>query len=184
MGYLTATFVFIQKKGGVGWWGVDCVCSKDVKRFLQSLLGNRGKMTRELFKKKESKGKLNSCCHDIHVFMPARRQFSVQTGVVWKGVIGILLDTETAKCHMCQNNKKGRKKKKEKKERKDKETFLINAPFFQKKATHFRSVKKNHKLSRKERERSRVLGICDKAVRSQRLLQIYLASDWKQNLGG
>lgn len=35
------------------------------------------------FQKKyeEGKLKLNSCSHDIHVFMPAGRQFSVQTGV-------------------------------------------------------------------------------------------------------
>lgn len=32
-------------------------------------------------KYEERKLKLNSCSHDIHVFMPARRQFSVQTGV-------------------------------------------------------------------------------------------------------
>ena len=54
-------------------------------------------------------------------------------------------------------------RKKRKKQRKTKETSLQKkAPFCQKKATQFWSV---HKLSR--RERSRVMGICDKkAVRS------------------
>lgn len=95
------------------------------------------------------------------MFVPARRQFSVQTGVVWRGVRGILLDTETAECHR-RTDILG-----EKKRTKENETFLNNAPFCQKKkATHFWSVK-NHKLSR--RERSRVMGVCDKAVRSGRL---------------
>lgn len=89
--------------------------------------------------------------------MPARRQFSVQTGVVWKGVRGILLDTETAECHRRTDVLGGKKIKRKK------ETSLINAPFCQKKQQIFWSVK-NHKLSR--RERSRVMGICDKAVRS------------------
>lgn len=65
--------------------------------------------------------------------MPARRQFSVQTGVVWKGVRGILLDTETAECHRRTDifwEKREEKKKK-------KEFFLINAPFCQRRATHF-----------------------------------------------
>lgn len=63
--------------------------------------------------------KSNSCCHDIRVFMPARRQFSVQTGVVWKGVKGILLDTETAECHR-RTDIFGRKEKKKKKKGKNK----------------------------------------------------------------
>lgn len=39
------------------------------------------------FQKKyeERKLKLSSCSHDIHVFMPARRQFSVQTGKTVRG---------------------------------------------------------------------------------------------------
>lgn len=88
--------------------------------------------------------KLNSCCHDIHVFMPARRQFSVQTGVIWKGVRGIRLDTETAECHRRTDILGGKKKqlnknklKEEKRKKgKKKETSPIKH-FCQKKATHF-----------------------------------------------
>lgn len=71
--------------------------------------------------------------------MPARRQCGVQTGAVWKGVRGILLDTETAECHKRTDIREKRKEKKGK-ERK-KETSLINAPFCQRKATHLWLVK-------------------------------------------
>lgn len=66
--------------------------------------------------------KINSRRHDIHVFTPARRQFSAQTGVVWKGVRGILLDTETAECHRRTDilGEKQRRKKKRKKKKKEK----------------------------------------------------------------
>lgn len=71
-----------------------------------------------------------------------------------------------------------RKHKKKKKEtntgRQKKKTSLIKAPICQKKKQHIFVVKKKerkkkHKLSR--RERSRVMGICDKADRSGGLLQ-------------
>lgn len=75
MGYFTATFVFVQKKGVIA-----------IKAGM--LLEIRGKMTRNFFFFfKKRTGKINSCCHDIHVFMPVR-----------KGVRGILWDTETAEC--------------------------------------------------------------------------------------
>lgn len=101
-------------------------------------------------KKKRIRGKLNSCCHDIHVFVPARRQFSVQTGAaVWKGVRGILLDTETAECHrstdiLGENKRKERRKK----------TSLINAPFCQreKKATHFSGRLKSQIKQKREKQ--------------------------------
>lgn len=66
----------------------------------------------------------------------------VQTGVVWEGVRGILLDTETAECNMRRDiffleKRKQKRKRETKKERKKKETSLINVPFCQEKATHF-----------------------------------------------
>lgn len=56
--------------------------------------------------------------------MPARRQFSVQTGVVWKGVRGILLDTETAECHRRTDVLGGKKNQKKKRNLSDKCSFL------------------------------------------------------------
>lgn len=66
----------------------------------------------------------------------------VQTGVVWEGVRGILLDTETAECNMRRDiffwRKENRKEReKQRKKEKKKETSLINVPFCQEKATHF-----------------------------------------------
>lgn len=99
------------------------------------------------------------------MLVPARRQFSVQTGVVWEGVRGILLDTETAECHrrtdiLGEKQKRQKKEKKterkEKKKNKKKETS-DKCSFLPEKATHFFWSVKNHKLSR--RERSRVMGI-------------------------
>lgn len=56
--------------------------------------------------------------------MPARKQFSVQTGVVWKGVRGIQLDTETAECHRRTDILGEKQKNKERnKERKKKPLF-------------------------------------------------------------
>ncbi len=65
------------------------------------------------------------------MFVPARRQFSVQTGVVWKGVRGILLDAETAECHKRTDKRK--EKKKEERKKKKRNLSDKNAPFCQKK---------------------------------------------------
>lgn len=71
--------------------------------------------------------------------MPARRQFSVQTGVVWRGVMGILLDAECAECHrrtdILGGKRKKRKKKKVKRNLSDKCSFLPETNKKQKKAT-------------------------------------------------
>lgn len=80
MGYFTATFVFVQKKGGV-----VVIVGGMLKSSFYKAHWKSGEITRKLRKKRIGE-KLNSCSHDIHVFMPARRQFSVQTGIIWKGV--------------------------------------------------------------------------------------------------
>lgn len=105
--------------------------------------------------------KLNSCCHDIHVFMPARRQFSVQTGVIWKGVRGIRLDTETAECHRRTDILGGKKQKKQKeikrKEKKEGEKKKETSPikhFCQKKATHFFGRLKSQIKQKREKQRN------------------------------
>ena len=61
---------------------------------------------------------------------------------VWKGVRGILLDTETAECHR-RTDILGEKKRQKKKERKkEKETRLKKCSFLpEKKAIQFWSVK-------------------------------------------
>lgn len=125
-----------RKKGGSH---CDCWEVRLKGQFLHSLL----EMTRKLWKT-ENMRKLNSCCHDIHVFMPARRQFSVQTGVIWKGVRGIRLDTETAECHRRtdilggKKQNKNKKKLKEKKRKKGrKKRNLSNKTFLPEKSNTF-----------------------------------------------
>ncbi len=71
-GIFYSNICLCPQKRGVAVIVGDMLKVQFLQRFLE-IWGNDKKVM-----KKENKGKLNSCCHDIHVFMPARRQFSVQ----------------------------------------------------------------------------------------------------------
>lgn len=53
--------------------------------------GNKGEWQKKV-------RKWTAAGHDIHVFVPATRQFGVQTGVVWEGVRALPLDRLQKSC--------------------------------------------------------------------------------------